>query len=201
MDYPSNSNKSKEPQRPEKVIKQVTTNPVTLQNKSIGKRFKELFIGADASSVWQYVAYDVLVPAAKDMIQDAVIGGVERVLFGESASGRRSYRPAGNGYTNYNKFSSGNKAEPRRMTARGRARHDFREVVFATRPEAEATLADMYDLLSQFDMVSVGDLYGLCGVTATFADQKYGWSTLQGSRVIRAGNGYIIDLPSPEVIE
>jgi hypothetical protein len=203
--YPSNSFTNRpapKEAKPAKVVEAVTKNEVVVQKRSLGKRFAEVFIGADARSVWQYIAYDVLVPAAKDMVSDAVSSGVERMLFGESSSrsrGRGFGQQTGKGgFTNYSKASQGGRPG---MSSRGRARHDFKELVMQTRPEAEEVLSSMYRLLETYNVVTVNDFYGICDVTGSFADEKYGWTDLRGSHVIRVRNGYIVDLPAPEVLD
>lgn len=203
--YPSNSFNARPAakEKPPKVIEPLVTNEVVVQKKGLGKRFAEVFIGADARSVWQYIAYDVLVPAAKDMVSDAVSSGVERMLFGDSSRGRtRGYggSTGKGGFTNYGKFSSGNQQQRPQISNRGRANHDFKEIVISTRPEAEDVLGRMYNLLETYGVVTLNDFYGICDVTGSFADEKYGWTELRGSHVVRVRNGYIIDLPAPEVL-
>jgi hypothetical protein len=197
--YPSNSFTSRKPQTPAKPknIERVTTSEPIVQKRGLGKRFAEVFIGADAKSVWQYIAYDVLVPAAKDMVSDAVSSGIERMLFGEGARSR-GYNSGKGGFTSYNKMSGPNKPS---MSNRGRARHDFKEIVLPTRPEAEDVLNSMYTILQEYGVVSVNDFYQIVGITGSFADAKYGWTDMRGSRVERVRNGYLIDLPAPEVLE
>lgn len=203
--YPSNSftNRPAKKERPPKVVEAVTVNPVTVQRPSLGKRFSSVFVGADARSVWQYISYDIIIPAVKDMVWEAISGGSERALFGDSARRSRGYG-GGNkgGFTNYGKFSSGPNQQRPQMSSRGRARHDFKEILIETRPEAEAVLSSMYQLLETYGVVTVNDFYGICDVTGTFADEKYGWTDLRGSHVARAGRGgYVIDLPPTEVLD
>lgn len=73
MEYPSNSINKKTAPAPAEAPKvaPVVTGKVVTRKTSVGKRLKEVFIGADATSVWAYVAYDILIPAIKDTIADA----------------------------------------------------------------------------------------------------------------------------------
>ncbi|FAA01395.1 MAG TPA: hypothetical protein [Siphovirus UK_ancient_CT89] len=45
---------------------------------------------------------------------------------------------------------------------------------------------------------TVGDLYGMAGISQTYTDENWGWRDLRGARAVRARNGYILDLPKPE---
>lgn len=212
MDYPGNSNKRREvaPQEPKKV-EQIVTGEVVRRKPSMGKRVKEIFIGGDAQSVWGYVAYDILIPAVKDTLSDAVSMGIERMLFGDSRSpsGRRrtsSGGPSGYGFTNYGKISSSGgsryqKEEPRQMSRRSRSAHNFDEIVLETRMEAETVIERMDDLCDRYGQVTVSDLYELVGVTGDFTDEKYGWTDMRAAGVSRVRDGYLLDLPRPDVLD
>lgn len=112
-DFPSNQHKDKEDVEPkkeeakEKVEKVVETEPVR-RKKPLGTRLKETFFGGDTRGVWGYVTQEVLVPAAKDVIADAVSQGIERMVYGEakSTSRRTGRRPDGKGpYVSYDRYS------------------------------------------------------------------------------------------------
>lgn len=89
-EYPTNSKQSRErpaekkPAAERKKMEQVVTGEVSRRKKPLGRRFAETFGGGDARGVAGYVVMDVLIPAAKDAISDAVSQGIERMLFGES---------------------------------------------------------------------------------------------------------------------
>lgn len=201
QNYVSNSHKSKE-RKVEKNIQQVTTGKAVQRKKPLGKKIAETFVGDDAKSVGTYVVFDVMLPAAKEMVFDMVKEGFERFLFGDSRRSR-SGRPGGNrGYTNYSQFSSGRKPETRReMSPRARANHDFDDIVLQTRTEAETVLDRMIDLMDQFDVVAVSDLMGLVGITPNYTDEKWGWYSLKGASVSRIRDGYLLDLPPTEPID
>jgi hypothetical protein len=70
--------------------------------------------------------------------------------------------------------------------------------VIASRQEAEEVLDRMYDLISQYDAVTVAELYELTGLESSHTDQKWGWEDLRGSGVGRVrGGGYLLELPEP----
>lgn len=216
--FPSNSHKAKESEdvQPEpKKIEQVATGEVVRRKKPLGKRFAETFVGGDAKGVAAYVVFDVLVPAAKDMAADAVSQGIERMLFGEarSTSRRTGARPGSgsNGYVSYNRFgSSGSSAkfnghdreEPSRgISRRGRASHDFDEIILATRIEAETVIERLFELIERYGIATVSDLYDLVGITGNYTDANWGWSDMRGADTTRVRNGYLLDLPKPEPVD
>src|SRR5436305_8571587 len=102
-DYPPNSEASR--RKPEeKDIKRVTSDEPIRRKKPLRKQFSETFVAGDAKSAVRYVMFDVLIPAAKDMIAEAGSQGIERLIFGDTR--RRGPTPpqAGpTGYVTYNR--------------------------------------------------------------------------------------------------
>lgn len=216
-DYPSNSHKDEgKLERPTKIektnkkkVERVVVGDVKRRKKPLGKRVVEVFIGGNANNVWSYVAFDVLIPAAKEMVSEAVSQGIERMLFGDSSSrrGGRS-RGASPGYVSYNRFSNSTppwkRDEPRpqpSMSKRGRATHNFDEIILATRVEAEEVIDRLFDLISRYETATVSDLYEMVGVSGDFTDEKWGWTDLRGADVTRIRGGYLLDLPRPEPLD
>jgi hypothetical protein len=208
-EFPSNSSASR--QKPptgktgKEEVQKVTQGEVIRRKKPLGSRIKETIFGGEARGVGSYVLLDVLVPAAKDMFADAVSMGVEKLVFGEGRSvTRRGYRGgSAPHHTPYNRFGSTSstlRPDPRQpvMSRRGRATHDFDEILLATRPEAEEVIDRLFDLLNRYEQATVRDLYDLVGINASFTDEKYGWTDLQNATVERTREGYLLNLPKPE---
>ena len=210
-DFPSNSHEATKPGdqvEPPKKIDKVTTGEVVRRKKPLGKRLADTFIGGDAKSVWNYVLIDVAIPAAKDMIADAISTGIERMLFGEgrSPSRRVGGRPSSShGYVSYNRYSQpgARREDPRgpALSRRNRATHNFDEIILKSRQEAETVIDNLFNLISQYEQATVADLYELVGITASYTDEKYGWTDFRGAGVTRVRNGYLLDLPRTELLE
>lgn len=214
-EFPSNRNvdkhKSEVVKSEDKKVKQVTQNEAIRRKKPLGKRVAETFVGGDAKSVWGYVAFDVLVPAAKDMFADAVSQGVERMIFGEGRStSRRTGRRPNEPYVSYNRYSSSksSRRQPQQdarsrqeLSQRARTSHDFDEIILSTRVEADEVLDRLFDLVSKYETATVGDLYDLVGIETTYMDEKWGWVDLRGAGITRVRNGYLLDLPKPEPLD
>lgn len=202
MDYPPNSKKGKSEAKPEKKVERVTSTEAIKRKKSLGKQFSETFIGGDAKSAANYMAFGVLIPALRDALADAASQGIERLIFGESKTRRPSSSMA-TGHVSYNRFSSSTPqaSKPRTLSRRSRATHDFGEIVLQSRTEAEEVIDRLFDLVSRFDSATVADLYELVGIANTHTDHKWGWTDLRGASVTRIRNGYLLDLPEPEPLD
>lgn len=209
--FPTNSHKNTAPPSgaDKKDIKPVVTGKVVTRKAPLSRRAASLLFGAEAKSSWMAVVQDVVVPAAKDMLTDAISQGVERLVYGEARSRpRRSPLSAGiqTAYTSYNRYSSNpvgraaGREERPTLSRQARAAHNFDEIILATRAEAEAVLEQMFELLSRYEQVSVSDLYELVGVSGEWTDEKYGWTELRGSNITRTRDGYLLNLPRPDVI-
>lgn len=195
--YKPNSKENSERQpRVERVVK----NSAIQRKKSFGKRLAETFTGDDARSVGSYVIFDVMVPAAKGMISDMISEGIERLLFGDSRSRSRSTKSY-SGYTSYNRYYSQKDAGrdspsyKRNISHRARAVHDFDEILIETRGEAEEVLDRLQDLIDNYEMATVADLYDLVGITGTYTDDKWGWVDIRTASVHQVRNGYLLNLP------
>lgn len=210
-DYPSNSKKARTAkddltENPKKIEK-VVEGEVVRRKKPLGRRFTETFIGGDLKTAGAYVVFEVLLPAARDMIADAASQGVEKMLFGEprSTSRRGRFGDGKNGYVSYNRYAPSSsllrREEPRGPSRRARANHDFDEIILATRVEAEEVIERLFDLVSRYDAATVADLYELVGVSGNYTDDKWGWSDIRGAGVTRVRNGYLLDLPRPEPLD
>lgn len=197
---------------PKKEIKKVVSGEVVQRKPSLMKRAKGVFLGGDSHSVKDYVLLEVIIPALKDTIADAVTGGIERMVFGENARpGRRStrgYGPAvgGNAFNNYAGISNRNMVVtggPFQNDPRQRQKHPtIDDVIFPTRADAHAVLSGMFELLGEFEIVSISDFLELAGISGNnYMDHKFGWTDLRGVQVHRDRGGFILGLPPAEQIE
>lgn len=190
-DYKSNSFKSREKKNdpiPEKKIEKVVTGAVKTKKKSDIRRFADIFISEDVANVKSYILWDIIVPAVKDGIEDIV-----HMLLRGDAGRNRKHTPASK--VSYGGFY---KNEERRDYSSNRVRNgfDYDDIIFNNRGDAEAVLSAMDDIIDQFGVVSVGDLYDLAEITTTnYAINKYGWTDIRGANVVAVRGGYMLKLP------
>lgn len=87
------------------------------------------------------------------------------------------------------------------MSRRGRSNHEFDEIVLSTRVEAEEVIDRLMDLISRYQSASVADLYELVGEPKTHIDEKWGWTDLREATYTKLRNGYVLDLPKPDLLD
>lgn len=203
-DFPANSQKAKaRSDRPEKV-ERVTSAEAVRRKKGIGQQFKDTFIGGSAKMAAEYMLTDVVIPAIRDTLAEAIQGGIERLIYGDTRPRSRRGAPpsySNVGHVDYQGMGSQSRKPPgsnRMLSRQSRARHNFDELVIQSRTEAEEVLDRMFDELSRYGVVPVSVLYELTGVQSSHTDHKWGWTELRGARVSRLrSGGYLLDLPEP----
>lgn len=227
-ELPSNSHKSRNPEiadstekpkakkdelsLPTKKTEKITTGKVIKRKRGAGAKLKEAFFGEDVQDVGDYVVYDVAIPAAKnlvfDLFKEGLLGSIEMVLFGGKTNRRNLYRSGGRSFTSYGDYykddgrgRSRDRDGRRELSRTGRARHDFDEIIFESRGEAEEVLSHMVDLTIEYGMVAVADFYDAAGISTSFADNDWGWTSLASASVSRVRGGYLINLPKTQPLK
>lgn len=180
-----------------KIKKVASTGAVKVRDKSLGSKFKETFLGEEIKDAKGYIIFDVIVPAIKEMIVDTVENAVE-MIFGVGGRTHRSRSGAGKSgeSVSYNAYYKSSKEPSRALRREDRGGYGYKEVVMATRGEAEEVIDILMDAVSEYGQVSVADLYEAANApTGTWADNKYGWTDLKGAYAKRVRDGYLIVLP------
>ena len=189
--YPSNSHKARE-EVAEKKVEKVVSGKTSTKKKSGMRKLSDTFLSEDVSNVKSYIFSEVLLPAAKKLVSDIVTNGIDMLLYGEIKNKKG----------NSSKVSYSRYYDDRRDRSRDyrspvvRNNFDYDEIIFETRGDAEAVLDAMYDILNQYKVVSVAELYDLASITThNYTCNNYGWIDLRGSSVVHVRDGYILKLP------
>lgn len=209
-EFPSNNHSDKKAAPTERPkIEKIIIGEAVEKKKSVWKRIAASFTGDDARTVGEFVLMDVIIPSAKSLISDALTTTVERFFYGDGRLNRRPGSTTSFGqYNAYNRVSTIGQApwqaQPApQMSRRGRATHDFREVLLPSRQEAAMVLDVITDMASKYDVATVADFYDAVGFTSEFTDRNWGWDLemLVAAQVVRARDGYVIQLPPPVQIK
>lgn len=193
QDYTPNSNRFKEEQREaakEKNLSPVVSTPVKVKKRSEARKLADIFISEDVSSVKSYIFMDILIPAIKKAISDIVTDGVDMILYGGTGKSRKSSSAS---KVSYSSYYDGDKRDYRREEPRNR--YGLDDIVLSHRHEAEEVLSRMDEIIDEYKIVSVADMYDLIGVSCDYTAHKYGWTNLRNASVVRVRDGYKLDLP------
>lgn len=196
-----------------KRVERIVEGGVVQRKKPLGKRFANTFFGGDAKSAATHVYETVIITTLRDLLANSLETGINQMIYGQSrppaGSSIGSSIVSGLGKFSYDKISSG-PSKSGGLLGRGTVdshvqnnRSDFDDIVLASRVEADAVLEQMFRLLLKYEVVTVGDLYDMLGIsTRNYQVGKFGWTSLQSAAVRRTrGGGYLLDLPSPEFLD
>jgi hypothetical protein len=220
MDYQGNPNK-KQDNKPEKKIEKVVTGEVITKPKSIGRKFKDIFFGGDLKNAARFVTADVILPALRDTLVDAITNGARRVVYGDSMYRRGrpyEYRPRvsyNNPYVTprqvYDPRDPRTYAYPRDPRDRANLpdqpgryrpeRPEANQIILQNRSDAENVAEGLIDIVEKYGEATLGDLYDLMGLQTNPIDNNWGWTVLRNLEVRQVRDGYLIDLPQMEPIQ
>lgn len=203
-EFPPNSKSSKREVIKEKDITPVVSSNAVRRRKSFRKQISETFVAGDVKTAIRYSVFEIMLPAARDMIVETLQQGIEKLFTGDIRRRGSTHPQSGpTGYVSYNRIGlAGRSSGPSRTLSRqARARHDFDEIVLEDRVEAEEVIDKLFELVSLYESATVADLYELVGLTSSHTDHKWGWTDLHGSGVSRVRGGYLLDLPEPEILD
>lgn len=194
--YEKNLEKYKTPkeQEQDKKIQRVVSGTAKTKKKSELHKFTEIFVSEDINSVKNYIFIDVLVPAVKTALSDIVTNGIEMLLYGETGRSKRKSSDSKT-YRSYDRVYDDRRRD--RTVGRTRSGYSYEEVIVNTRGEAEEVLDQLGDVIEQYGMASVADLYEMVGITGMYTDNKYGWTDIRNASVARIREGYLLKLPRP----
>lgn len=182
--YQSNSKKSKinTVDDKNKVDKIVKGKVKTKKKNSI----LTSFINDDLQDIKKYIVEDVLIPTIKKTITDVVKNSIDMFFYGEVSRSTRS---------NSSRISYSSYYDRDREPRSRRNSLLIDDIVLESRAEAEEVLDRLDEMIEEFGMASVLNLYDLIGVTAPFTADKYGWTDIRNATAVRVRDGYLLKLP------
>lgn len=190
-EYKSNSHKSKKRQNepiPEKKVEKVISGSAKSKKKSGLQKITNVFVPEDVDDVKSYIFEDIVVPAVKDIILDAV-----KAVLGVNGSSRGKGSTASK--VSYRKYYDDRERRNYAGSTRTRTGYEYDDIIIENRGEAEDVLSRMDELISTYGLVSVADFYDLVGISGNYTDNKYGWTDIRSASVVRVRDGYMIKLP------
>ena len=193
---PDNSHKARDEKKAsaqeEKRVEKVVRGKVKTQ-KNNKRKLADLFISEDAGNVKNYIFLDVIIPAVKKAIYDLVVGALDMSLYGGRGGGGRRSTADKVSYRDYNSVS---RRDTRSYeSARTTSGYSYDDIVLETRGEAEAVLTRMDEIMEEYEIVRVADLYDLVGITGEHTDNKYGWTNIRNAKIVRVRDGWKIEMP------
>lgn len=203
-EYKPNSHKYREGASDSQVerrkVEKVIKGEAKVRKKSEIRKFTDIFVAEDISSVKTYLIDDLLIPSVKNTILDLIIEGATILFKGEPGHSRKSGSSSVD-YVSYRRYAEKDRRDERRHSTT-RASYGYDDIVLDSRGEAERVLTCMDEMIDTYGFVTVADLYDLVGRTCNYTDNKYGWTNLRNAEPVRVrGGDYMLRLPKAYPID
>lgn len=194
-EFKSNSQRSKDlknlPETKEKRERRTIGGDVKLKPKNAFVRFSDLFFAEDLASAKQHIIEQVVMPK----LHDVIIGAVNILFYGSSAtrsSSQSSPKPHYTSYYNPGDMQSA-KAAPRK---RDTEEFDIYHLTLDTRDDAVLVKEEMMQNISDYGLGTIADLKGILRVKPISTDYDYGWKTFSNAKIVPLTNGkYLLEIP------
>lgn len=209
-----------------KGLTSVMSEKPTVVKKGLLSRLVTGVIGPEGlPGIGSYVNDEIVKPAIKNIIVDAVTSGINMVMYGDRGGGYngRGYGGGGYGSGYRNRYNGGSSGGYRPQTSYGsnyRNNRDRRDepqddrvvytgknngvidYVIKDRYDASHVLTALTENADRFNSVSVADYYDLIGMESAYTDNNHGWTidSIVRASIIPVRNGYMIKFPPVEIL-
>lgn len=174
----------------EKRVEKITTGAVKTKKKSEIRKFTDVFLEEDIQDIKRHIKYDIVIPNVKRILYNIGEGILSAALGGSRDRSRSTVDKI-----SYNQCYTNNRDDRRRDEPQPRHTFDYDTIGFVNRGDAEDVLDRLDEMIEQYGMARVGDIYDMIGRSCSYTAYNYGWTNLRDARVIRRGGDYVLDLP------
>jgi hypothetical protein len=202
MDLPD---KTAPPEEPRKSITPVVEGGLVVKApRPMTRRFLDFAFAESPKELIKRVVENTLVPRAKAGVEEALNSFIHGMFWGQGQAPISSIVKGTvlrGGGMNYNAISSAPSAlTMAREQNTARTPGNYEDLVCPTQEIAERLLANLYEVFNQYRVVAVADLYEMANIPTGTSDNAYGWLSLDGARITKERNGFVLALPRPTLI-
>ena len=189
-----------EAEKTEKTVEKVVSGTVESKKPSLLGEIGRAFVGVAKETI-----HERIIPDAMDLAANAVHDMTDSIIYrGEMPRRRNTITSIGN-WTNLTQYNRKYRSVPiggtrpindipsRRYTGG----YQMQDLIYATREDVEAVLANATDLCIDRGYVTVADIYRMSGMACTPTDNNWGWQTMEtsGKRRLRDGRWVLVCTP------
>lgn len=199
-EYPGNSyvSKSNEKQKeePQQALAPVVTGDVQVRKKTVFSKIASKFFAEDITDVKSYVVNELLIPGLKR----AFLNSLEMMLLGKG----NNPKPGSSNVVDqvsYRDYWDAKYNQKKTVSQNTNNYLEYDALIYVERGDAEVVLEQMRDILRQFHVVRVSDMFEISKKEAPYTGNRYGWTDLSSAMVIHVNGGYMIKMPRAMVLE
>lgn len=163
-------------------VEQVTTAKVVSPKKSFWSDVLKPFI------------FDTVLPIVQPLFKEGVRAIGDAIMDAVLNDARPQPQPRSN--TPYHSYS--------RSTTKARkpvGNNRVANIVLTERREVSNIIDKLQDIIDQYEVATVADLYSLVGLPSKYVDNDWGWSDIGSPRTVRVDGGFQIVLPDPVFLD
>lgn len=163
-------------------VEQVTTAKVVSPKKSFWSDVLKPFI------------FDTVLPIVQPLFKEGVRAIGDAIMDAVLNDARPQPQPRSN--TPYHSYS--------RSTTKARkpvGNNRVANIVLTERREVSNIIDKLQDIIDQYEVATVADLYSLVGLPSKYVDNDWGWSDIGSPRTVRVDGGFQIILPDPVFLD
>lgn len=163
-------------------VEQVTTAKVVSPKKSFWSDVLKPFI------------FDTVLPIVQPLFKEGVRAIGDAIM--DAVLNDARPQPQQRSNTPYHSFS--------RSTTKARkpvGNNRVANIVLTERREVSNIIDKLQDIIDQYEVATVADLYTLVGLPSKYVDNDWGWSDIGSPRTVRVDGGFQIVLPDPVFLD
>ena len=203
MELPDKSGRSPQQAVPQKKVAAPVVTGVIPVKRPASRRFFDFVFAESPKALLAKVGKDVVVPRIRDGLRQTAVAFIDGMFYGNAAPPSNLLSQVGmrGGVVNYQAISGGlSGLQQARMANQSHVGGNYQDLVLPSQEAAEVVLANLFELLNQYRVIAIGDLNDLVGKTSTPSDNSYGWTSLDGARISKVRDGFLLELPRPSII-
>lgn len=192
--FPSNSYTKIKPKtavgaQDEKVTK-VVKGKVKEKKKTFGEKLADAFIATDRKDIKEYFLFDVLIPGAKQAVEDLV----HMILFNDKRTTKIQRK---NGESRIRRVNVGYNSifDDARSGTSARSNGLRTDLVFDSRIDAEEVLEAVQDRIEEYGFATMKYYYSLADMPTEHPMTKWGWRDVSEARISKTQEGYVLQMP------
>lgn len=163
-------------------VEQVTTAKVVSPKKSFWSDVLKPFI------------FDTVLPIVQPLFKEGVRAIGDAIM--DAVLNDARPQPQQRSNTPYHSYS--------RSTTKARkpvGNNRVANIVLTDRREVSNIIDKLQDIIDQYEVATVADLYSLVGLPSKYVDNDWGWSDIGSPRTVRVDGGFQIVLPDPVFLD
>ena len=189
--------------------KLINVQPKKVKRSLLGRLVTGVMGPEGLPGIGAYVNEEIIKPAIKNLIFDAITSAASRAMYGRNGGPSRpsnGFRHGGQApkpAINYANMSNNSRPEPGVRKNVRSSRYGVEDYLIVDRHDASHVLTSLVEYADRYDRVSVADYYEAIGVPITeYTDNNHGWTidSITHATIMPVQGGYIIKFPPVEAI-